>query len=108
MGWNLACDLAATNALKALKGALRALSSNGGVLIHHSDRGVRYCCDDYVKELEKHNISISMTENGDPLENAIAERVNGILKTEWIYDTHFDTFADAQSYVKRIITLYNT
>jgi len=108
VGWNLARDLGAANALKALREALRALSSGTTTLIHHSDRGVQYCCDDYVAELEKRGISISMTENGDPLENAIAERVNGILKTEWIYDTHFDSFTAAQSYVKRIIALYNT
>ena len=47
-------------------------------LIHHSDRGVQYCSYEYVKLLQGKNIKISMTENGDPLENAIAERVNGI------------------------------
>jgi hypothetical protein len=49
-----------------------------------------------------------MTENGDPLENAIAERVNGILKTEWIDKQHFKSWEDAQGYVKRVILLYNT
>ena len=107
VGWNLAQDLGAANALKALKGALKALP-RGIAPIHHSDRGVQYCCDDYVSELEKYKLPISMTENGDPLENAIAERVNGILKTEWIYDAHFGSFAEAKTYVKRIIGLYNS
>lgn len=108
VGWNLARDLRAVNALEALKGALRRLPRDNATLIHHSDRGVQYCYDDYVAVLVKRNIRISMTENGDPLENAIAERVNGILKTEWIYDKHFESFSQAQSYVKQIITLYNT
>jgi transposase InsO family protein len=55
-------------------------------LIHHSDRGIQYCCTKYVNCLKEHKINISMTENSDPYENAIAERVNGILKTEWLYD----------------------
>jgi putative transposase len=49
-------------------------------LIHHSDRGVQYCADGCQKMLTKHNINCSMTNNGDPYENAVAERVNGILK----------------------------
>ena len=57
-------------------------------LIHHSDRGIQYCSTAYIKELEKHHILISMTENGDPLENAIAERVNGILKNELYLKTN--------------------
>ncbi len=59
-----------------------AENENRKGLIHHSDRGVQYCCDEYVKQLLDKEIKISMTQNGDPLENAIAERVNGILKTE--------------------------
>ena len=67
-------------------------------LIHHSDRGVQYCSNDYVKILQKNNIKISMTENGDPLENAIAERVNGILKDE-LLDDKYDTYPIAQNEV---------
>ena len=64
-------------------------------LIHHSDRGVQYCCNEYVKILStKNKIKISMTENGDPLENAIAERVNGILKQELLEEI-FSDFATA-------------
>ena len=54
-------------------------------LIHHSDRGSQYCSQEYVRRLQNLGILISMTDNGDPYENAIAERVNGILKTEWLY-----------------------
>lgn len=65
-------------------------------LIHHSDRGVQYCYRDYVKLLQDYHIQISMTENGDPLENAIAERLNGILKN--ILDTSVGAIADAKKY----------
>lgn len=54
-------------------------------LIHHSDRGSQYCSQNYVSILKSHSSQISMTQIGDPLENAIAERANGILKTEWLY-----------------------
>ena len=53
-------------------------------LIHHSDRGTQYYCEEYIKILNKHHIQISKTENGDPLENAIAERLNGIMKEEYL------------------------
>lgn len=107
VGWNLSRDLGAANALKALKSALKELPKDA-MLIHHSDRGVQYCCDAYVAELTKRNVAISMTENGDPLENAIAERVNGILKTEWIYEQRFESFGQAKEYVSRIVNLYNS
>ena len=55
-------------------------------MIHHSDRGVQYCSHNYVNLLEKSKMLISMTQNGDPYENAIAERVNGVLKQEWIHN----------------------
>lgn len=57
-------------------------------LIHHSDRGVQYCSDEYQKYLKKHKITCSMTENSDPYENVIAERINGILKQEFRIDIY--------------------
>lgn len=68
----------------------------GHGLIDHSDRGCQYCCDKYVKLLQDNRILISMTESGNPRENAIAERVNGILKTEWLNDEHFAGINDAR------------
>jgi putative transposase len=76
-------------------------------LIHHSDRGVQYCCTDYIGMLEHYNIRISMTENGDPYENAIAERINGILKEEFYLNKAFDSFAQAQMAVDQAIQKYN-
>jgi len=107
MGWDLSGDLSSAGALRALKMALKNLPA-GSSLIHHSDRGTQYCCTEYVKILEKSNILISMTESGDPLENAIAERVNGILKGEWLDKRRLTNWSDAAAYVERIITLYNT
>jgi putative transposase len=76
-------------------------------LIHHSDRGVQYCCADYVQMLEHFGINISMTENGDPYENAIAERVNGILKTEFLLSKTFATYSEATAAVDIAIDKYN-
>ena len=76
-------------------------------IIHHSDRGVQYCCDEYVKKLTANKIEISMTENGDPRENAVAERVNGILKTEWLNAIKLRTRKEAEEELNRIIRIYN-
>lgn len=107
VGFYLSKNLSAQGPLKALKMALANNPDRIG-LIHHSDRGVQYCCDAYVNLLQdkKNNIRISMTENGDPLENAIAERVNGILKTELLKDV-FPTFEMAQRDVAIACSTYN-
>jgi transposase InsO family protein len=77
-------------------------------LIHHSDRGLQYCSGQYVDKLNRNGIRISMTEKGDPYENAVAERVNGILKSEWIDLESFDSFDHAAKRIDRIIHIYNT
>ncbi len=107
IGWNLDCSLEAKHTVKALQMALKQLPKGVKNLYHHSDRGVQYCCNDYVKLLSKHSLQISMTETGDPLENAIAERINGILKTEWINDISFESIQEAQKRLKQIIYVYN-
>ena len=78
------------------------------MLIHHSDRGSQYCSQTYVQELKRYNISISMTQSGDPLENALAERANGILKTEWLYKMTIPTREACKQELERIILFYNT
>ena len=106
VGWCLWPDLTSTGALNALKMAVECEKPNDK-LIHHSDRGIQYCCYDYVNYLQGSNIRISMTEQGDPYENAIAERVNGILKDEYdLYDT-FEDFNTAHEAVKIAIDKYN-
>ena len=111
VGWCLADSLAAVHTLKALRMAIE--QAGGGSLtglIHHSDRGVQYCCDMYVEELQKHNISISMTEDYKPTDNGIAERVNGIIKGESIYrqQRRFEDFSSAQEHIRCFICFYNT
>ena len=76
-------------------------------LIHHSDRGSQYCCAEYVKVLEHYRIHISMTEKGDPYENAIAERVNGILKEEFLLNKTFTSFSEAEQAVNNAVEKYN-
>jgi len=105
VGFYLSKDLSAKGPLNALKMAL-ANNPNRTGLIHHSDRGVQYCCDAYVKLLKDKEIKISMTENGDPLENAIAERVNGILKQELLEEA-FPYFEVAQKAIAIACSTYN-
>jgi transposase InsO family protein len=108
IGWHLSDNLGAENAILALFMAISQLPANCGEIIHHSDRGIQYCSNKYVKILETHGIRISMTENGDPYENAIAERVNGILKTEWLYDMNLHDYTESREAIKNIIRIYNT
>lgn len=107
IGWCASDTLEAKHAISALYMALSQLPVGITDVYHHSDRGVQYCCDNYVKILQKNRFQISMTDNGDPLENAIAERVNGILKTEWIYDMKLKTKIEAKEEVNKIINIYN-
>ncbi len=107
VGYNLAKTLEAIESIKALKMALKSLKSIPSDLIHHSDRGVQYCSNEYVKLLQNNHIKISMTENGDPLENAIAERVNGILKDEYLECYTVDNFEDAEKLLSSVVKLYN-
>ena len=86
---------------------MASTSKMQGTLIHHSDRGVQYCCQQYVQLLESFNIRISMTENGDPYENAIAERVNGILKEEFLLNQTFASFSQATEAVDNAVDKYN-
>jgi transposase InsO family protein len=107
VGWNLARTLRSCDTVAALKMALSGLKGKHPELVHHSDRGSQYCCGSYVKMLTCRKIQISMTQSGDPRENAIAERMNGILKTEWLYDREPGAWQDTVSFVGRIIDLYN-
>ena len=88
--------------------ALKELDTTTALdLTHHSDRGIQYCCSDYVNLLQENNIKISMTENGDPLENAIAERVNGILKEEFGLFEIFENIENLKKQVEESILFYN-
>jgi putative transposase len=105
VGYHLANNLESLGPIFALKMAI--LTEKPVNLIHHSDRGIQYCCADYVKLLKENNILISMTENGDPRENAIAERVNGILKQEYLECYDVENIEQARKILSLSVTLYN-
>lgn len=107
VGYDLSNNLESVNALQALHMALHSIPASLTSLIHHSDRGIQYCSYDYVRLLQQHDIQISMTENGDPLENAIAERVNGILKHEYLLQQPIQNKQHAMQLLKQAVTMYN-
>lgn len=107
VGYDISDSLELAGCLRALKKALKAARPASG-LVHHSDRGIQYCSNQYVDELKKHDILISMTEENHCYENAIAERVNGILKDEFYLDQSFYNLSHACNAVKNAIEIYNT
>ena len=105
VGFHVSDDMRVTSAIVALQKAIDQKPADA-IVIHHSDRGLQYCSNDYVALLKQHHARISMTQNGDPYENAMAERVNGILKTELISDSYPDLKL-AMQHIARCITVYN-
>lgn len=108
VGYQLAETLESVESVIALKMAISTLGTSHESLIHHSDRGVQYCSAKYVEILKQNGINISMTENGDPLENPVAERINGILKDEYLLEENVKTKDQAEQVLARSIELYNT
>jgi transposase InsO family protein len=108
VGYHVADSLEAIHTIKALEMALKQVSGPLTELIHHSDRGVQYCCSDYVNLLQDNHIAISMTENGDPLENAIAERVNGIIKEEFLNYHSLKNQSEVMQVLSQSVSTYNT
>lgn len=106
IGFGVSHDLSTDNCLTALKMALNTRLTDQP-LIHHSDRGTQYCSKAYTELLKRKGINISMTQSGNPRDNAIAERVNGILKMEFLY-RRFDNINQAYNAVKSAIEIYNT
>lgn len=107
MGYAVADNLEAINTTKALHMALGNLTDIPDCLIHHSDRGIQYCSFDYVNTLTQNNIKISMTENGDPLENPVAERINGILKEEYLRHYPLTNLNQVIALVDNVVDRYN-
>ena len=107
MGWCLSPTLHAEYTLKALEMAIRNAGCSLTGLIHHSDRGCQYCCERYVSLLKSSGILISMTQSGDPLENAVAERVNGIIKNEWLMHENIMDGNIALKRISEIVNIYN-
>lgn len=106
MGYRVSETLEACHSVAALKMALSHRNSKG-TLIHHSDRGLQYCSSVYTGLLQHNQIQISMTQDGSPYDNAIAERINGILKDEYSLDDIFKDIIQAQKEVKQAVCSYN-
>lgn len=108
VGWSVGPTLATTYPLQALKMALKRITNtNDSRLIHHSDRGCQYASSEYIKLLKDHNIRISMTETGDPKDNAQAERINNTMKNELLKDIRFTCIEEVIAAVDRAVTFYN-
>ena len=108
MGYDLSNSLATEGTLRALKMADKQRMYKHKILIHHSDRGFQYCSDDYQKLLKKKKITPSMTETYDPYANAIAERVNGILKQEFLLENYQVDIKTMKMLVEDAVRIYNT
>jgi putative transposase len=107
VGWNVGDTLEAVGCMQALDKALAELPPQRKP-IHHSDQGSQYCCHEYVKRLQERGLGISMTETNHCAENALAERMNGILKQEYGLGGEFASKTDARRAVAQSIGLYNT
>jgi len=107
VGYNISKSLSVEGSLKALEMATSNRKDKSCPLIHHSDRGLQYCSNDYQKLLKDHGISPSMTEKYDPYENAIAERINGILKQEFDIARSIKKFNIKEKLIKDAIKTYN-
>jgi len=107
MGYQLCNNMEAASTLKALKMAIRNRKYPKSELIHHSDRGLQYCSRVYTEHLKNHGVGVSMTENSDPYENAIAERINGMLKEEFGLGDRLDSMKQAQQLADQSVEAYN-
>ena len=107
MGFNVSDNMNTQSSLIALKKAIKQRKDKELSLIHHSDRGLQYCANEYQKVLNKSNIKCSMTQNSDPYENAVAERINGILKQEFSIDKFHQELSVMKILVKNAIEIYN-
>jgi len=106
VGWHLSRTLSHHGALQALAYTCASLTTSAGVL-HHSDRGSQYCCHEFLQALAAARLLPSMTDANHCYQNAIAERVNGILKDEYDLDQTFPTVSEAQQAVAQAIHTYN-
>lgn len=107
VGYDISNSLSASGSIRALKMGLKARRYKGEKLIHHSDRGIQYCCNDYQKILKRNKVRCSMTEAYDPYENAVAERINRVLKEEFLlekYNVNLETMKDI---IKETVHVYN-
>ena len=108
VGWYVAPTLEAVYSLKALKKAIGTLPEGfDETLIHHSDRGCQYASADYIKLLTRSHITPSMTESGNPKDNAMAERINSTIKNELLHGQTFTSIKQVIEAVKKAVQFYN-
>jgi transposase InsO family protein len=107
VGWSLQKNMHTKGPIEALEMALKELKGKQYALTHHSDRGTQYCSNSYIKLLKEHHIQISMATQGDPYENALAERVNRILKEEFHLNALLINFEKALEIISYTIEKYN-
>ena len=107
MGYNVSNNLNTESSLVALRLAIKQRKNKEMPLIHNSDRGLQYCANEYQKILTKNEIQPSMTQNSDPYENAVAERINGILKQEFYIDKYNKDLLIMKQIIKETIAIYN-
>jgi len=107
VGYNVSDNLNTESSLVALKLAIKQRKNKEMPLIHHSDRGLQYCANEYQKILNKNDIQPSMTQNSDPYENAVAERINGILKQEFSIDKYNKDLPIMKQIIKETVAIYN-
>lgn len=112
LGWDLSRSLGRKGTIRALNQAIQRLegipAESARQLIHHSDRGIQYACDEYRLLLESRGMRRSMTENGDPKENAQAERVNSTIKNELLMGRTFRSLEEAGYAIEKAVDFYNT
>jgi transposase InsO family protein len=109
IGWSVGSTLEATYPMEALGKALKRIAGKDNIhLIHHSDRGCQYASKEYISVLKRHGIRISMTESGDPKENAQAERINGTMKNELLKGAVFHNIKEVKAAVSMAVDFYNT
>ena len=106
VGFDVSDSLAVEGALRACKMAIRPVTKSDA-LIHHSDRGIQYCCHAYTQLLHSRGVQLSMTQNGDVYQNAVAERVNGILKMDFLLNHTFGSIQQATANAKQSVAIYN-
>jgi len=107
VGYNVSKSLAVEGSMQALKMAIKNRKYKNESLIHHSDRGLQYCSNEYQQLMYKNDIKPSMTEKYDPYENAIAERINGILKQEFNIAKNIRCIELKKKIIKSAIEIYN-
>jgi transposase InsO family protein len=107
MGYAVEDNMETESMIEALKMAVNKLNDTSTETIHHSDRGLQYCSKEYVAMSLKNNIKLSMTENGDPYENALAERMNRTIKEEFGLDRKLKNKEQVQKLVAESVFLYN-